>query len=306
MLLQKHVGVHDQMAQWGPKLIRDFMPEQHRNFYAQLPFIIAAAVNADGQVWAGILTGQPGFISSPDPQNLLVDGHDIDAVRHNDPLLQALRDNDAIGILGIELHSRRRNRVNGRADLLDDGRLAVRVEHSFGNCPRYIQARGLLQAPDMSAGGGDVVGLDHMDMAAREMVRRSDTFFVGSYAILPDGNIQVDASHRGGFAGFVRVQSDGRLIIPDFAGNRFFNTLGNIVLTGRAGLTFVDFENGDMLQMTGKAGLVSDDVDVDFPGAERFWWFQPEIIVRREGGVGLTGSFSEYSPHLEGTGYWTG
>ena len=33
-------------------MIRDAMPEQHREFFAQLPFVIAGTVDQTGQPWA--------------------------------------------------------------------------------------------------------------------------------------------------------------------------------------------------------------------------------------------------------------
>ena len=58
-------------------------------------------------------------------------------------------------------------------------------------------------------------------------------------------------SHRGGKPGFVGVQGD-TLAIPDFRGNRFYNTLGNLLGDPRAGLLFVDFASGDILQIQGR------------------------------------------------------
>jgi predicted pyridoxine 5'-phosphate oxidase superfamily flavin-nucleotide-binding protein len=114
------------------------------------------------------------------------------------------------------------------------------------------------------------------------MVEGADTFFVASYVDRDNGERQVDVSHRGGNAGFVRVGADGVLTIPDFAGNRFFNTLGNILVNSKAGLVFVDFETGDMLQMTGNAEVLLDSPDIaTFQGAERLWRFTPEKIVLR-------------------------
>jgi hypothetical protein len=45
------------------------------------------------------------------------------------------------------------------------------------------------------------------------------------------------------------------LTIPDFRGNRFFNTLGNLVSDPRAALLFVDFETGDLLHLQGRVEI---------------------------------------------------
>src|SRR5262249_29176980 len=126
---QERVGVAERMEVHGQKVIRDYMPDQHREFYQQLPFIIAGAVDDQGRPWATLLEGAEGFVSSPDPKSLLLDSVPDD------------RDPAAIGLLGIELHTRRRNRMNGILREADGGRLTVAVEHSFGNCPQYIQKR---------------------------------------------------------------------------------------------------------------------------------------------------------------------
>ncbi|XLM22644.1 pyridoxamine 5'-phosphate oxidase family protein, partial [Chromobacterium piscinae] len=59
-------------------------------------------------------------------------------------------------------------------------------------------------------------------------------------------------SHRGGKPGFVKIDGD-TLTIPDFAGNGYFNTLGNLLRHPRAGLLFIDFSSGDTLQLAGRA-----------------------------------------------------
>ncbi|MGZ2385447.1 hypothetical protein ACVIDN_006871 [Rhizobium brockwellii] len=117
----------------------------------------------------------------------------------------------------------------------------------------------------------------------------------------------MDVSHRGGNAGFVRIGDDGVLTIPDFDGNLFFATLGNILLNGKAGLLFVDFNTGDTLQMTGKADIVFDSPEiVAFQGAERFWTFKPTRIVRRRNALALRWAFQKdgWSPSSLMTGSW--
>ena len=59
----------------------------------------------------------------------------------------------------------------------------------------------------------------------------ADTFFVAS----AHAERGVDASHRGGLPGFVRVLGDRTLEIPDYPGNSMFNTLGNPAADPRAG-----------------------------------------------------------------------
>ncbi|MES2943882.1 MAG: pyridoxamine 5'-phosphate oxidase family protein, partial [Pseudomonadota bacterium] len=102
--VQQRVGVAERMEQVGPRVIRDFMPDQHREFFTQLPFMLVGSVDDSGQPWASVLAAPPGFVESPDAFSLQVNAKPLPG----DPLLQTLRDGARIGMLGIEPHTRRR------------------------------------------------------------------------------------------------------------------------------------------------------------------------------------------------------
>ena len=108
--VQARLGVREDIEPWARKVVRAFLPEEHRAFYAELPFIVLAARDAAGRPWATLLAEEPGFISSPDPQSLQLRV----LPSAGDALEGALVPESDIGLLGIELHTRRRNRVNGR------------------------------------------------------------------------------------------------------------------------------------------------------------------------------------------------
>lgn len=301
--IQEKVGVAERMEVVGQRVVRDYMPDQHRDFYAQLPFIVLGSVDAEGHAWATFLEGRPGFMSSPTPTSLDIAARP-DAT---DPAGRGMIEGAPVGLLGIEMHTRRRNRMNGVLESGVDNGLRVDVDQSFGNCPRYIQLRDFTFVRDPGAPASvQVEELAAIDAQARALIEKSDAFFVASYADREDRR-QVDVSHRGGKAGFVRVHQDGTLTIPDFNGNLFFATLGNILLNGKAGLLFVDFETGDMLQMTGEAEVILDSPDIAaFQGAERLWTFRALKIVRRRGGLALRWKFQEggWSESSLMTGDW--
>jgi ferredoxin-NADP reductase/predicted pyridoxine 5'-phosphate oxidase superfamily flavin-nucleotide-binding protein len=298
--IQTQLGVAERMAQFGSRVVRDYLPDQHRQFYAQLPFLVAATVDAAGDPWVTLLEGLPGFASSPEPTQLDL----LDVPAPDDPVAAGWVEGGAIGLLGIELHTRRRNRVNGVLTPGPNG-LQLQVEHAFGNCPQYIQARGLHFAhPPGTQPCGEVHRGTRLDAACRTMIEESDTFFVGSYLDHADGRRSVDASHRGGKAGFVRVQGN-RLSIPDFAGNLHFNTLGNFVLNPRGGFVFPDFRTGDLLQLCGRVVLDFDAEEVRyFQGAERLWHLDVERWVLRRGAMALRGDAGEMSMNSALTGSW--
>lgn len=298
--LQEYYSVSERMDVIGQKVIRSYMPDQHREFYHQLPFIIVGAVDSREQPWATLLEGPAGFVTSPDPQRLLL------AVQpdEKDPAREGLQAGKAIGLLGIELHTRRRNRINGVIQQVSGDGLAVSVEHAYGNCPKYIQARSYKHVPEQA--GGRASSLNFTDLNARttEMIRAADTFFVASYVDHDLSHRSVDVSHRGGRAGFVKVEGN-RLTIPDYAGNLFFNTLGNLQTNPVAGLLFVDSTSGDVLQLSGRTQLILDSPIIHaFEGAERLWTFDVEQVVLRPAAVSLRWLFHGYAPTSLETGTW--
>ncbi len=301
--LQQRLGVAERMAVFGRKVIRDYLPDQHRAFYGHLPFLLAGVVDADGNPWATVLEGQPGFLASPDAKALRIGA----LPGPGDPAGPALKLGAAVGLLGIEPHSRRRNRLNGTVTAMDGTGFLVAVDQAFGNCPQYIQTRTLSFAHQPRREPAAPMERGHtLDDAGRATVASADTFFIASYVDIGDSRTGrgVDVSHRGGKPGFIRIDGDV-LTIPDFAGNLHFNTLGNLLLNPRAGLTFVDFSTGDLLQLTGATELLLEGDEVAaFQGAERLWRLKVEQFVRRRGALALRGTFGEYSPRLERTGSW--
>ena len=295
--LQAHVGVAESIEAFGPKVIRNYLPDQHRQFYQQLPFMLYGAVDADGNSWASILEGPPGFAHSPEPALLQLDSL---PTQHDPAQLQA---DAAIGLLGIELHTRRRNRINGRISHMTDDGFTVTVEQSFGNCPKYIQLRQFESVPVADPSMGVVQRSSQLDDAASAKIREADTFFIASYVDV-ENQRSVDVSHRGGQSGFVQVEGNC-LTIPDFAGNLHFNTLGNLLLNPRAGLLFIDFTSGDLLHISGRTEIILEGPQVNaFQGAERLWRLQVEQLVRRPAALGLRWRFEGYSPNSQRTGTW--
>ena len=282
----------------GGGAIRAFMPDQHRSFFELLPFLFAGTADDEGWPQATMLAGAPGFAHSPDPVTLRIDA----LPDSRDPAAANFARGREIGILGIDFSTRRRNRANGHIAGMDTSGLTVAVRQSFGNCPQYIQGRAVHAVPHAPM---DTEPLGGLDSEARAMISAADTFFVASRSRPGTGTEGgFDISHRGGRPGFVDVNG-GTLTIPDFRGNRYFNTLGNLFGEPRAGLLFIDFERGDLLQLQGVAEIDwSDAAGSMIEGAERFWQFHTVRGWRRRAASPLRWSFVDYSPFTERTGSW--
>jgi uncharacterized protein len=292
--VQVRASVREQMDRRGARFIRDFMPDQHRTFFPLLPFLPVAIDAGNGAPAATILAGPPGFVSSPDPRRLHIAALPDPA----DPAARWLTAGAAVGMLGIDLGTRRRNRANGRIACVGAAGFEVAVAQSFGNCAQYIQLREVAPAPRAPAG---FERLSTVDAAARAAIADADTFFVASGT-----EAGMDISHRGGRPGFVRVDGDV-LTVPDFAGNHYFNTLGNLAVSRRAALLFPDFATGDLLHLMGAVEIVWEGEEVRrFQGAERLWRVHVASGWRRRGALPLRGSLREYAPTTLGTGTWPG
>ena len=279
--------------------IRDFMPDQHRRFFGQLPFAVLGTHDRMGNPWAAIVSGAPGFVSSPDPKILQIGAYPLEG----EPAAEGIALGKRIALLGIELPTRRRNRMNGIIVDLDVSGFTVAVEQSFGNCPQYIQRRDYGRR--RPAWFPEIVPIAIDDGWAGEIIGRADTAFVAS-ATPPGKAVRgggVDVSHRGGRPGFIRVAPDGTLEIPDYRGNRYFSTLGNLATYPKAGLLIADFATGDLLQIAGAAEIVWEGRAFDnFPGAERLCRLRPSRALRLRGAFPLELGAPEFSPLLAETG----
>ena len=277
--MHRRAGVVGTIDAVAAHVIKDQMTEAQRRFLGGLPFVVAATIDLEGDVWATLLAGEPGFMNTADPQCLRISPF----LHPQDPAGLGLNAGSAIGLLGIDLPTRRRSRLNGQVSRFSASSFDVQVLQSYGNCSKYIQQREFEPASTEEASSAELAAsFAEMSPRAREIVVNADTFFVGSYAIREGSERMVDVSHKGGWPGFLRLDADGRLTIPDFAGNQFFNTLGNLLVNPRCGLVFADFETGDILQMTGDAIVLQEGADPDrFPGAQRLWKFTPRKIVLR-------------------------
>jgi len=298
--LQERVGVRDKMEAVGRRVLRNFMPDQHREFFAMLPFLVLGTVDDAGWPVTSIVTGAPGFAGTPDATTLRIGARPLpgDAAAAN------LRPGRDIGILGIDFATRRRNRANGMVISIDDGGFDVRVIQSFGNCPKYIQERAWRVATADEQGPVQIEEGGALDAAGRAMIAGADTFFIASALGHSDAlGFGVDASHRGGLPGFVHVEDERSLSVPDYSGNLYFNTLGNLLLNPRSGLLFIEFATGALLQVWAEAEIVWDGPEVaSVAGAQRLVRLHVARWRHIKNALPLRWQFRGYSPFLERAG----
>ncbi|MFN3231990.1 MAG: pyridoxamine 5'-phosphate oxidase family protein [Alphaproteobacteria bacterium] len=303
LAVQEALGVRKKMDTFARKVVRDHLPQEHREFYPQLPFLVLGTVDNRGRPWASLVTGEPGFVSSPDEHILKIRADPLPG----DPLNETLHAGADIGILGIQLETRRRNRLAGQINATTPDGFSIHIDQAFGNCPRYIQSRSVNFPASKPIGTPVPRRNSRLSDDARALIERSDTLFIATAYAEESDDVShgADVSHRGGKPGFVKVEADDALVFPDFSGNNHFNTVGNIVANPKAGMLFADFETGDVVYLSGDAEIVWSGPQLEaFDKAERLIRIRPAELIEVSGGLPLSFDFVDYSPALERTGAW--
>ena len=292
--IQSLVG-EDEIAKRNGQVIKNEILAGALDFIAKQSMVILGSVSKMyGKHWASVVSGSAGFISTHGQKTLLFDLNLINKVE-DDPLWQNLEAGRRLGVLFIELETRRRLKVNGIIEISDKNQIQLVVEESYPLCPKYIQRRRLDLASDTSKIKNEMSRGSKLDEKTKDVITQSDTaFLVTSHA-----SRGLDVSHRGGKKGFLKVVSDDQIRCPDYSGNSMFNSFGNLEENPQSGLVVVDFKNATALQLTGEAYVELDQEDEDNQtnGTGRFWTFkieswilQPLYLAQRE--------FLDYSPFL--------
>lgn len=297
--VQTRAGVHDRASRTG-RMTANVIPANAMTFVAQQSMAVLGSVDEHGQPWCSVIFGEPGFVHAPDTTSVVINTGRM-GVFAQDPFWRNIQTQAGVGMLLIELSTRRRLRINGKLQQTTALRYTLQIEQAYPNCPKYIQRRlvrpgqttalPLIEKPECG---------QHLQAPQKKWIAQADTFFVASAHPARDGQYHVDASHRGGKPGFVEILNDSQLRIPDFAGNNMFNTLGNIESYPHAGLAFIDFEQKRILQLAGQARILWDQaVPVDTTGGtHRYWEF--EIAHWQVSAIpfAIDWEFQDYSPLL--------
>lgn len=294
LLVQQQVGEAIAAEQNG-RVVADSILKGALKFIEQQPMVILGSVDAQQNVWASVLFGHPGFVQPVDSHTIKFDLKQA-FLHPSDSFWRNIHHQNHIGMLIIELASRRRLRINGTISQTTSEQLRLRVLESYPNCPKYIQRRHFLniseEAPRQLF---ETQSGQFLTSEQQRWIESADTLFIAS----AHPTRGVDASHRGGNPGFVQILNDRILRIPDYPGNSMFNTLGNLIVNPHAGLIFLDFAQSRTLQLIGRTTIWWNLDESIHPtgGTRRYWDFEIEQWLETDLPRLFYWEFLDYSPH---------
>jgi predicted pyridoxine 5'-phosphate oxidase superfamily flavin-nucleotide-binding protein len=247
--MQRRAGVRALADRVG-RIIGDDVPPAAAAFLAAQRFVIVATIDTSGAVTASLLGGAAGFASATDEHTVVL----APSFGLADRVIDDLATTDRIGLLAIDQATRRRIRINGTG-VRDGATIVVMTDEVYSNCPQYIRLRMVREREQALSPSTNTSTNAALSSTQQQWIAAADTFFLAT----AHPQRGADASHRGGPAGFVAIESPTRLRWPDFPGNNMFNSLGNLAVHPQCGLLFVDFARGATLQLRGRARVEGDD-----------------------------------------------
>jgi len=295
--IQAELELRDEVEARARKIIRDYMPEQHQQFFASLSYVFLAVEQENEECYLICAYGEPGFVSASNSNTLVISKKYWFTPKSENHFSSGQK----LGLVGLNFSNRRRNRLNGTIADITETEITMTVDQSFGNCPKYIQQREALFSAENTT---QAVPTRNKELP--QLLARADTFFIATCHHDKNNAYAsgVDVSHRGGKPGFIRLV-DNTMTFPDFRGNRHFSTLGNLLLNPKVSLLFIDFELERTVRAQGEASILwSKDTYGEFEGAERFVQIilnQDSVITEK---LPIRWSDKQDSPFIEDTGVW--
>lgn len=257
-----------------------------------LAFLGSEDLNED--IWLSLLVGERGFISIPSLQEIKFDLSKITSDR-TDIFFKNIKTKSTVGMLFHDAARRARYRAWGIANQEGD-QLSFDIRMGYPSCPKHIQREVIELPEDTTAISPKYQNGTALGKLEKDWILNAHTFFIATQTKKGD----IEASHRGGDPGFIEIQENGLLRVPDYLGNSMFSTLGNIYENPKAALLFIDYKKGETLQLTGHAELQFDQNSQDdfYTSGEtgRFWTFETKRWIRTVNHHKVNTEFIDFSP----------
>jgi ferredoxin-NADP reductase len=256
------------------------LPVAYARWMSQSPLVALGTEDDEHRIWTTVLGGSAGAISPLGAGVLAVssrarlsptsDGSGV--WTGSDPVIEALfssggRDDRERLVAGLAIDLEEQTRVKLAGRMVKgvvvpgeterssvDVHVAVAIDETLGNCPKYLNRKAVWPHEAHPTLVSDSLPLTP---EAVDLIARADIFFLSSR----HGDESMDTNNRGGAPGFVRILGNSidegvALVYPEYSGNRLLQTLGNLRSDPAIGITFPDFETGDVLYLTGRAVIL--------------------------------------------------
>ncbi len=249
--------------------VNDEMSRRHVEYYRSLRYLPFGVADERGRLWATILCNPETTAEGSEVLKVKA------RVNPADPFVQAVCSSSPRQFAGVAVDFTDRSRIKlagwiDRATLeAETLTLTLRPNEHLGNCPKYITVRELRptrRTPETTA-------LDaKLSSEAKAILRQASTIFIATrHSDSDPRESDMGLNHRGGPKGFLRYFEDDRgahLVLPDYSGNRFYQSLGNVETDPVMGVAVPDFASGALLQVSGRASnLFDDEASRLMPGA---------------------------------------
>ena len=291
--VQKITGEEEIAKQRIPMISNELHPRSI-SFIEHQILAFLGSEDAEGEIWLSLIIGKRGYIQVPSLKEIKLDLSNIVSNRQ-DIFFENIKSQPIVGLLFHEAERRARYRAWGFARTLGNA-LSFDIRMGYPSCPKHIQ-RELIEVPKDSKitsskyQKGTILGTSE-----KKWIKRAHTFFITTQT----KNGDIESSHRGGDPGFVEIQKNGLLRVPDYLGNSMFSTLGNIYKNPKSALLFVDYTKGETLQLSGRAALQFNQNGEDdlYKSGEtgRFWTFETKAWIRTINHHKVNTKFIDFSP----------
>ncbi|MBC7793334.1 MAG: pyridoxamine 5'-phosphate oxidase family protein [Clostridia bacterium] len=289
--------------------IHDAMSREHAAYYGRLRYLPLGVADERGRLWATVLCNPETTAESSELLRVRA------RVNPSDPFVQAvcspLRGIPPVSQfagVAIDFTTRARIKLAGSVDVATlEGEtltLTLRANEHMGNCPKYITVRDLRptsRAPQTTALGAK------LSSEARALLQLASTIFIATqHSDADPRESDMGFNHRGGPKGFLRYFEDDQgahLVLPDYSGNRFYQSLGNVETDPVMGVAIPDFASGALIQVSGRArNLFDDEASRIMPGASLITLITIDEAFITRGALDLAlaseEQFSPYNPKL--------
>lgn len=250
--------------------------------------------DSKGNLWLSLIVGERGFIKIPSVNEITIDLSKI-VSNKEDVFFKNIESKPTVGLLFHEAARRARYRAWGVARK-NGNQLNFDIKMGYPSCPKHIQREIIELTDDSTVLASHYQQGTQLGELEKEWIIGAHTFFIATQTKKGD----IESSHRGGDPGFIEIQENGILRVPDYLGNSMFSTLGNIYENPKTALLFVDYTKGETLQLSGNSELQFDQNSKDdlYKSADtgRFWTFQTKKWIRTIDHHKVNTKFIDFSP----------